>query len=139
MLGDAISRMDSSKSMGLHMVSSNTVTNPHVQTHSNLVSMSKLVSDSTAQLYTAGAKSMFTSPALAHHKRATYAVDDDRETAPRTRPVSNASTNSVDNNDGYIINLESVRRLFSRTGSSFYLRFGLLSKALLISLIRIQK
>lgn len=138
MSGDAISRMDSSKSMGLQMVSSNTVTNPYVQAHSNLVSMSKLVSDSTAQLYTAGARSMFTSPTLAHHKRATYAVDDDRETAPTsTRPVCNVSTNSVDNNDGYVINLESVRRLFSRTGSSFYLRFGLLSKAPLISLIRI--
>lgn len=121
---------ESLASMGtLHMISHNTV----ATTFPRSLSAAKLQSDSAPSSPPVSPTGKQPFPLAA--ATGPSPIGGDGGSTSKTRVVSG---DAGDQQNGYIINLDSVRRLFTRTGSSFFLRFGLLSMSLAVCLSLVQ-
>ena len=106
-----LNRVDSNQSVSLQMISHNTMKSMN-SINGGVVHFDKQLLHSSQSI-----------SSLTFAQKSVSVVD---EKNPKLAAMREDSKD--DRNNGYVINLESVRRLFSRTGSSFFLRFGLLSK-----------
>lgn len=113
----------------LHMISHNTV----APSFPRSLSAAKLQSNSVPSSPPVSPTGKL--PSLLAAATGPFPTGGDGGSTSKTRVVSG---DPGDQQNGYIINLDSVRRLFTRTGTSFFLRFGLLSKSLAVCLSRVQ-